>query len=186
MSEGSEKAKELAAIKEYVEKRLEELRKEISTLEKLKSIIDEELAKVSFKKAAEVKPAPQRIERPTPSSETGRARVLKSKTGEILARVLISPNELRFVIEPTINLARDAKPFQSFLLRKVLDAMSKSDQERVDRGLIPPGHELTYEIIYDQDRVREIIVRNFREEYRLREIVNAVRWTLETVAGASR
>ena len=186
MSEGSEKAKELAAIKEYIEKKLEELREEIATLEKLKSIVDEELTKISFKKATEVKPAAPKIERPMPSADVGRARVLKSKTGEILARVLISPNELRFVIEPTINLTKDAKPFQSFLLRKVLDAMSKSDQERVDQGLIPPGHELTYEIIYDQDKVREIIVRNFREEYRLREIVNAVRWTLETVAGASR
>jgi len=29
-------------------------------------------------------------------------------------------------------------------------------------------------------------VRNFREEYRLREIVNAVRWTLETAASAAR
>jgi len=67
-----------------------------------------------------------------------------------------------------------------------LEAMNKSDLERVDRGLIPPGHELTYEIIYDGERVKEIIVRNFREEYRLREIINAVRWTLETVAASSR
>ncbi len=184
MAEDQEKTKELAEMKEYVEKRLEELRKEMSTLEKLKSIIDDELAKLSFRKAAEAKLPAKRVERP--AAEMGKARVLKSKTGEILARVLISPNELRFLVEPGVKLPKDARPLQSFLIRKVLDAMSKSDQERVDRGLIPPGHELTYEIIYDQDLVREIIVRNFREEYRLREIVNAVRWTLETVVSASR
>jgi len=71
-------------------------------------------------------------------------------------------------------------------LKKVLDSMSKADRERVDKGLIPPGHELDYDIIYEGDRVKEIVVRNFREEYRLREIVNAVRWTLETVASEAR
>ena len=179
-----EKTKELAEIKEYIEKRLEELRKELSTLEKLKAVIDEELANLSFKKAAEAKPIQRRVERSFP--EASRARLLKSKTGEALARVLISSNELRFLVEPGVNLTRDARPLQSFLIRKVLDAMSKSDKERVDRGLLPPGHELSYEILYDQDRVREIIVRNFREEYRLREIVNAVRWTLETAIAANR
>ncbi len=184
MTEGSDRAKELAAVKEYIERRLEELKAEISSLEKLKKFIDEELAKVSFKKGVEIKPV-ERIEKPPPP-EVARARVLRSKTGEVLARIITSPNELRFIIDPSINLTRDAKPFQSFLVRKVLDAMNKSDLERVDRGLIPPGHELTYEIIYDGDRVKEILVRNFREEYRLREIINAVRWTLETVAASGR
>lgn len=181
MGEESDKAKELAAVKEYIERRLEELRAEISLLEKLKKFIDDELGRVSFKKAAEVKP----VER-SPPPELAGARVLRSKTGEILARVITSPNELRFIIDEGVNLTRDSKPFQAFLLKKVLEAMNKSDLERVDRGIIPPGHELTYEIIYDDDRVREILVRNFREEYRLREIINAVRWTLETVVAPSR
>ena len=181
----SEKLKALASIKEYIERRIEELREELSMLEKLRSFVDEELASISFKKAAEVKPAPppaERAERPEAPPAAGRVRVLRSKTGEVLAKVMISPNELRFMIEPRVNLSRDARPFQSFLLKKVLEAMSRSDKERVEKGLIPPGHELEYEIIYEGDRVREIVVRNFREEYRLREIVNAVRWTLETVA----
>jgi len=83
-------------------------------------------------------------------------------------------------------LTRDMRPFSSFLIRKVLDAMSKADRERVERGLLPPGQELSYDIIVDGDLVKEIVVRNFRAEYRLREIVNAVRWTLETAASAAR
>jgi hypothetical protein len=35
-------------------------------------------------------------------------------------------------------------------------------------------------VIYEGDRVKEIEVRNYRDESRLREIINAVRWTLET------
>lgn len=179
---GSEKAKALASIKEYVERRLQELREEISILEKLRAFIDEELASLSFKKAAEAKP----VERKPAPPETDRMRILRSKAGEILARIMVSPNEVRFIVEPSVNLMRDSRPFQFFLLKKVLEAMSRSDKERVEKGLIPPGHELEYEVIYDGDRVREIIVRNFREEYRVREIVNAVRWTLETAASEAR
>ena len=185
MGEESDRAKALASIKEYVERRLNELKKEVSTLEKLKSFIDEELAGLSFKKAVEVKPVRQ-AEIKAPPREVGRARVLRARTGEVLARVITSSNEVRFVIEPSVSLARESRPFQSFLLRKVLDAMSKSDKERVEKGLIPPGHELEYDVVYDGDRVREIIVRNFREEYRVREIVNAVRWTLETALSETR
>ncbi|MCD6421213.1 MAG: hypothetical protein J7L17_02250 [Thaumarchaeota archaeon] len=191
VDQASEKAKALASIKEYVERRLEELRSEIAILEKLKAFIDEELAGLSFRKAAETKPpekaeAVEKVERVRAAPEKpppGRVRVLRSKTGELLAKVVISGNEIRFIVDPKINLPKESRPFQSFLLRKVLEAMSRTDKERVEKGLIPPGHELEYEIIYEGDRVREIIVRNFREEYRLREIVNAVRWTLETVAG---
>lgn len=168
-------------MKEYIEKRLEELRAEISLLEKMKKLVDEELAKASFKKAVEVK----HVEKPAPPELAG-ARVLRAKTGEVLAKVVTSLNELRFIIDEGVNLTRDSKPFQAFLIKKVLEAMSRSDLERAERGLIPPGHELTYEIIYEGDRVREILVRNFREEYRLREIVNAVRWTLETVVASGR
>jgi len=188
--QGSEKAKALAAIKEYIEQRLEELRSEIAILERLKTFVDEELAGLSFRRAAEARsPARLGVEKaegvraPPEKPPPGRVRVLRSKTGELLAKVVISGNEIRFIVDPKINLPREARPFQSFLLRKVLEAMSRTDKERVEKGLIPPGHELEYEVVYEGDRVREIIVRNFREEYRLREIVNAVRWTLETVAG---
>ncbi len=188
--QGSEKAKALAAIKEYIEQRLEELRSEIAILERLKAFVDEELAGLSFRRAAEARsPARLGVEKaegvrvPPEKPPPGRVRVLRSKTGELLAKVVISGNEIRFIVDPKINLPREARPFQSFLLRKVLEAMSRTDKERVEKGLIPPGHELEYEVVYEGDRVREIIVRNFREEYRLREIVNAVRWTLETVAG---
>ena len=179
--EESEEVKELARLKDYLERRLSELRNEVSLLEKLVELVDEELAKKSFKKAAVVREKP--VSKPP---ETGRFRVLRSRSGEILARVAVGRDELRFIVNPEIGLKRDMRPFSSFLVRKVLDAMSKADKERVDRGLLPPGHELSYNIVLDGDLVKEIIVRNFREEYRLREIVNAVRWTLETAASSAR
>lgn len=176
-----EKVKALAEIKEYLERRVSELTREIETLRKLIQFVDEELAARSFKK-------PKIVEKPPPRVEPGvggRIRVLKSRSGENLATVTVTSNEIRFIINPNITVTSDMRPFSSFLIRKVLDAMSRADAERVEKGTLPPGHELSYEVILDGDRVKEIIVRNFREEHRLREIINAVRWTLETISSAS-
>lgn len=187
MSGEEEKVRVLAELKEYLEERIGELRRELERLEKLVELVDEELAAKSFrkpvlppeaKKEVEVKPVPR-----PPEHEVGRVRVLRSRAGENLATVTVSPNELRFTINPSITVTADMKPFSSFLVKKVLEAMSKTDAERIEKGKLPPGQELAYHIVYNGDRVKEIVVRNFREEYRLREIVNAVRWTLETIAG---
>ncbi len=176
-----EKVKTLAEIKEYLERRVSELTKEIETLQKLIQFVDEELAVRSFKR-------PKIAEKPLPRAEPsvgGRVRVLKSREGESLATVTVTSNEIRFIINPNITVTSDMRPFSSFLIRKVLDAMSRADAERVEKGTLSPGHELSYEVILDGDRVKEIVVRNFREEHRLREIINAVRWTLETISSAN-
>ncbi len=195
--EDKETVKNLARIKEYLEQRIDELGRELEMLKQIVELVDKELVEKSFKKPAiptEVKEPSREISREppkesltkpeipiTPEVEEGRVRILKSRTGDTLATVYISPNELRFIINPNINVTYDMKPFSSFLVKKVLEAMNKMDLERVEKGRLPPGQELTYNIVQDGERVKEIVIRNFREEYRLREIVNAIRWTLETI-----
>ncbi|MEM4297601.1 MAG: hypothetical protein QW815_04460, partial [Nitrososphaerota archaeon] len=78
------------------------------------------------------------------------------------------------------------RPFSSFLLRKVLDSMKESDQVKIEEGKLGAGEGLDYEVVYDGDVAREIVVRNYRDEARLREIVNSVKWTLDTIAAAAR
>jgi hypothetical protein len=191
--EEKEQVKSLARIKEYLEEKINELEKELGLLRQIVELVDRELAEKSFKKpsipseAKEVireaqREVPVKPEIPIiPEVEEGRVKILKSKTGDNLATVYILPNELRFIINPSINVSYDMKPFSSFLVKKVLEAMAKMDLERVEKGRLPPGQELSYNIIQEGDRVKEIVIRNFREEYRLREIVNAIRWTLETI-----
>lgn len=191
--EEKEQVKNLTKIKEYLEQKINELEKELGLLREIVELVDRELVEKSFKKPTipvEAKEAIKETLREvpakpevsvTPEIEEGRVKILKSKTGENLATVYISPNELRFIINPGINVSYDMKPFSSFLVKKVLEAMAKMDLERIEKGRLPPGQELSYNIIQDGERVKEIVIRNFREEYRLREIVNAIRWTLETI-----
>jgi len=191
--EEKEQVKNLAKIKEYLEQKINELEKELGLLREIVELVDRELVEKSFKKPTipleskevikeSLREIPAKPEVSiTPETEEGRVKILKSKTGENLATVYISPNELRFIINPGINVSLDMKPFSSFLVKKVLEAMAKMDLERIEKGRLPPGQELSYNIIQEGERVKEIVIRNFREEYRLREIVNAIRWTLETI-----
>lgn len=191
--EEREHAKNLAKIKEYLEQKISELEKELELLRQMVEIVDKELIEKSFKKptiSLETKSVVKETQRTgpvkpevsiPPEVEEGRIKKLKSRTGDVLATVYISPNELRFIIDPSINVTYDMKPFSSFLVKKVLEAMAKMDSERVEKNILQPGHELIYNIVQEGGRVKEIVIRNFREEYRLREIVNAIRWTLETI-----
>lgn len=189
--EEKDRTKTLAQVKEYLEQKISQLEKELELLKHLVEIIDEELVEKSFKKLIPppevkeaVKESPVKGESAKPMApelEEGKIRILKARSGEVLAKVSITPNELRFIVDPGISVTSEDKPFSSFLVKKVLEAMSKTDLERVKKGVLPPGQELSYNIIEDEGKVKEIVIRNFREEYRLREIVNAIRWTLETI-----
>jgi hypothetical protein len=61
--------------------------------------------------------------------------------------------------------------------------MSRDDEERVRLGELDREKMIKYEIVYDGDRVSEILVKNYRDEARLKDLINSVRWTLETVSG---
>ncbi|MCS6788578.1 MAG: hypothetical protein NZ733_04720, partial [Aigarchaeota archaeon] len=67
-----------------------------------------------------------------------------------------------------------------FLLRKVLDGFVTHDQEMVSKGYLDQDQAYSYEVTYEGDVVRQIEIRNYRNEARLREIICALRWTLET------
>jgi hypothetical protein len=58
--------------------------------------------------------------------------------------------------------------------------------KRVEEGKLSPADVLTYEVVYDGDVARELVVKNYREEGRLREIVNSVKWTLDTISSSYR
>ncbi len=146
--------------------------------------MDELLTQLSFRKADTLA---KRTEQPAPPPQPAQAekptvRSVRSRTGANLATVSYTRDEVRFQISPGVELRSEDKPFTSFLLRKVLDQMAEEDKKRAEAGEIDAERALSYEIVYDGERVKEILVRNYREDSRLRELISSVRWTLETVS----
>lgn len=168
--------KRLAELKTYLEQRLSDLEKEAEAVRSLLELVDRELVAKSFKKA---QPPPEPAEK-----ELASLKMIRSRSGSLLATMTLKEKEARIVFNPEIRVTQDMRPFSSFLLRKVLDSMREADLQRVAEGKLDQSSVLSYEVVYDGDVAREIVVKNYRDEARLREIVNSVKWTLDTIASS--
>jgi len=187
-----ERVRALADAKSQIEKRMAELRKELEFLTLLVGVVDQELASKSFRPAAAITPrGPARTLPPPPPPvvmppAASTVKQIKSREGETLAKIETRPDLVRIIPSPEVGLTYEMRPFSSFLVGKVLAAMESKDGELVASGQLQPGVALGFEVKRDGDKVQEVEVRNYRTEGRLREILNAARWALETILVAKK
>ncbi|MHA1722984.1 MAG: hypothetical protein ACTSXW_07905 [Candidatus Baldrarchaeia archaeon] len=174
-----DEVKTLADLKKYLENELEKRKKEITQLEKFLNIVNNILAKLSFKPAAmlvEEKKEPALVKEIT----------LKSKTGETLAYMKVYPTMVRITIPQGLNVGVKSPPFRSFFIRQILRKMQQEDLDLVKKGKIPSGKALEYKIEIENGNVREILIKNYRNEERLNEIEKTIRWALETILSKTK
>jgi len=178
---------ELLKLKRRLERRLEKLKGEMEGLKRLLSLVDSELARKSFKPAVEAKPEVKPAEvraaeappAPPPVKPAGQAIPLKASDGTLLATMYVSEDEVRVLPSESLSFNVNTPPFQQFLVSKVLAGMAARDREAASAGQLLPDQILTYRISQDGDLLKEIVIRNYREERRAATLKNAVRWTLE-------
>jgi len=169
----------LAELKSYLSDRLTDLENELEFLRMVSEMVDRELVRKSFKRAEVTPPPPPRPEEAT-------LRRIVGKTGQLLATMTVSNTQARITFNPEIKVLKDTRPFASFFLGRVLDQMVSADSRKAEEGRIDRSSAMSYEVVYDGDLAREVIIRNYVDEQRLREITNAAKWTLDTIAAASR
>ena len=56
--------------------------------------------------------------------------------------------------------------------------MKKNDIEQVESGVIKKDDIINCVINYNGSRIREIIIKNYRQEERVDEIINTATWSL--------
>ena len=99
---------------------------------------------------------------------------LVSKNGKPLCKVYVSTDIVRVV--PLVHISADVSVFKYFLVNRIFKRLRERDV------LSGKKNAFTYEIITDHaNAVREIIMRNFSDEKMLKELFNAIKWTLERV-----
>jgi|GEM_PF-6476551 len=100
--------------------------------------------------------------------------VLMSKDGRLLCKVYVGADVVRVV--PLVHASTDIPVFKYFLINKVFKRLRERDVVSGKKNVF------TYEIVTDHaNAVREIIMRNFSDEKMLKELFNAIKWTLERV-----
>ncbi len=171
-----ETLEKVVSLRTYMANRAETLKIELDEVTEFLEALDNAIASISFRRPT----------MPDIASEThGDKREkhphqtipLKSKSGVLLADLVLNEKILRIILRLKLNVS--TPPFQSFMINRILNSMRSKDRERAEKGEISIDDTLTYNVIVDGDDLKEVLIKNYGDSQRLREIRSAVRWTLE-------
>jgi hypothetical protein len=179
--EEREKIKKIAKLRAILEKRVEEMEAELDGLKTMLSLIDTTLLKESFKRPEinkPVQPSQEQQPKPAPSKPQKKGIPLKTVTGDLLAQIYTEKDEINITLAEDKNFDINTPPFITFFLERVLAKMLEKDKEDAGNGKLDPEKIISYDIKQDGNILREIIIRNLRQE-RTRELKSSIRWTLE-------
>jgi len=185
-----DKVRSLAEAKSYLERRIEELERELRSLQALLAMVNQALSRESFTRASEL--VEERAEKaaappPAPAVDMGRPVSefsITSRSGETLAQVEVF--ERGAVLKPLIKLPADTPPFRNFFVARILEGFKMKDEEAVNAGELLPEDAFDYEVREEGGYVAEIRVYNHREAQRLDELRSAFRWTMHRVLEKQR
>lgn len=177
-----EEVKKILNYKQNLENRIVELKLEIHDLSKALEVLDQQIVSKGFRT-----PVPPSISEPTkienvlipPEKETEDSISITAKNGTVLGRMYIEGEDLSFKPISDFKFTSELPPFKSFLIDRVLANMKTTDEEKAKDGELDPSEILSYEVTTEGKEVKEIIVKNYGGERRLREINSSLRWTFD-------
>ena len=192
MPDDSKKMKAIVAFKKKLEEKVEKLDSELketqATLEVVNSILLEKGFKRGDLKKVTVTPKeaarPNRVtvdrEKKPGSRVTEAEKVIPLKTlnDESLAIIYVEKQTLHVMPDESKNFSVNTPPFNNFLVERVLAKMQEKDNELVRMGQLTPEKMFAFNIVRENDALREIVIKNVDGE-RLRELKSSIRWTLE-------
>lgn len=175
--ERNEETRKLAELKRYLAEKKAELEDELEKLNKVIEVIDGLLVSKSFKTGMEVMKGEEKAE-----AETALQRIELVYKGTKVGEMGVYQNYAKVTPLSELKLSTAISPFEAFLVRKVLEPMRERDVERAAKNELRPDQMFSYDIIEDNALLKYIILRNFRDKIRLKELANAVSWTFFTMA----
>ena len=120
MSYSEDEVKNLAELREWFDKQINEKEDEVQRLKMTLMIIDNTLKQASFKPAS-FKPAVMIGQRTDKESEYSDVRQLKSKDDVILANVYTVSNSITIIPISDMKFNVNTSPFQSFFINRILE-----------------------------------------------------------------
>jgi hypothetical protein len=177
----------LAALKSYLEKRLKSLEEKVTLYRGYIQAIDSVLTRTSFKVAADLlkegKPEVEEKEQEQTTSKAAtpeRTDLMSRADGTRLGEMITTSTAITIVPAEGLKIQADSGTLNSFFIKKILNGMIDKDDELIKAGKISPKEKMSYKVTKNSDgTVKQILVTNFREDSRQRQILTTIRWTLE-------
>jgi len=171
MKFSDEQIRDILQLKEHILDEIEKHKQGIEILEKNFNILNSILKESSFTKASDLSPKKA-------SGDSAIIPLTKGIGGEIIANARVTTDQVSIVINDEIGLDIDTPPFKSFFIDRIIAEMKRKDSADVQRGKIQPESVIDYVIKKNGTKIREIIVKNYRQKERVNEIINTAAWSL--------
>jgi hypothetical protein len=180
----------LLNIRTKLNEEVDRLRDMIARLEEHIETLDSQIAKASFTTADAALSKSPRSEAtasiPQPSRTTEPQNiVIMNKAGKIELGVLeVLEQTIRFLpAEGAVyDITRGA--FARFFVERILGKFQQEDRHRVENGEIEWEDAFDFEVHAEDNILGEMIIRNYGDENRMKEIQSTLRWALEKTYSA--
>lgn len=182
MDYSEENMRDILELREWISEEIEKREKEIEKFQQNLRILDSLVKQSSFSKASSLissssKQSMQSGQQSVQSNQQISSVIpIKTSDNKILANTHVTPDELVIIpLEDTI-LDVETHPFKSFFLGRIIGGMESQDKLDVQNGKIPQNLAISCLVNKEGTRIREILIKNYRQKERVTEIINTVTW----------
>ena len=173
MKFSDEQIRDMLELKEELTEKIIKYREQIEKLERNISVLDTILKQSSFTKASELtRNAAKAIK------QERKVAITKNSDGTTIANAFVTNNEVSIVLEDNVTLDPETSPLKSFFIDRIIGEMKKKDVQQVESGKIKKDDVINCIINNSGSKIREIIIKNYRQKERVDEIINTVTWSL--------
>ena len=168
--------RDILELREWISEEIEKREREIDRFQQNLRILDSIVKQSSFSKASSLvssnKQNMQSIQQTSSS-----VIPIKTPDSKILANAHVTSDELVIIPLEDIVLDVETHPFKSFFLGRIIGGMESQDRLDVQNGKIPQNAAISCLVNKDGNRIREILIKNYRQKERVTEIINTVTWS---------
>ena len=175
MDYSEENMRDILELREWISEEIEKREREIDRFQQNLRILDSLVKQSSFSKASSLVSSYK--QNTQSSQQTSSIIPIKTSDGEILANAHLTPDELVIIPSENIMLDVETHPFKSFFLGRIIGGMESQDRLDVQNGKISQNVAISCVVNKDGNRIREILIKNYRQKERVTEIINTVTWS---------
>ena len=175
MDYSEEQIRDILELKEWISEEIEKHQKDIERLEKNLVILDSVIKQSSFSKASSF--ISKSEQKGATLSDKTMIPIKRSTDNKIIANAHVTPDEVVIIPSEDVILDTETHPFKSFFLGRIIGGMENKDNLEVQNGKISEDAVINCIINKDGNKIREILIKNYRERERVNEIINTASWS---------
>ncbi|MDE1763193.1 MAG: hypothetical protein KGH88_02980 [Thaumarchaeota archaeon] len=173
-------------LREWIAEEIEKRQKEIEKLTQNLRILDSLVKQSSFSKASSLVSSPPAAKIPQSVQETASVIQMKASDNQVIANAHITPDELVIIPSEEVSLDIETQPFKSFFLGRIIGGMESQDSTDIKSGKISQNLAIRCMVNKEGSRIREILIKNYREKDRANEIINTATWSFSRMIENSK